>query len=331
MSHARVSPVGFPDGPTHQFDHIETGFAGKRQHLIEVQVGQNSADKTEFHWVILSTNPGESTGIKSSVNVHPMSNLNEIQRASSEQFGRQSRHYAKGHVLENVDDIRAALKHLKLPVRAKVLDVATGAGHTGLFFAGLGHDVTLGDIAQPMLDRALEAAQQRGLTVQTRLHAAEELPYSEGSFDLVTCRVAPHHFSSPAQFVREAARVLKAGGHFLLIDGTVEDNQPEVEAWVHRLEKLRDPSHNRLLTPGTWRRLCADNGLRVIHSEISPFKQPDLTWYFETAGTSPENRKEVLAMIAGASESVRRLMGLTNEDGKIIWWWQRLTLVAQKD
>jgi hypothetical protein len=69
----------------------------------------------------------------------------------------------------------------------------------------------------------------------------------------------------------------------------------------------------------------------VIHSEISPFKQPDLTWYFETAGTSPENRKEVLAMIAGASESVRRLMGLTNEDGKIIWWWQRLTLVAQKD
>jgi len=259
-----------------------------------------------------------------------MSNLNEIQRASSEQFGRQSRHYAKGHVLENVDDIRAALKHIPLPAKAKVLDIATGAGHTGLFFADLGHDVMLADIAQPMLDRALEAAKQRGLKVQTRLHSAEELPYPDKSFDLVTCRVAPHHFSSPAQFVRETARVLKASGQFLLIDGTVEDDQPEVEEWVHRLEKLRDASHNRLLTPGAWRGLCANNGLRVIHSDVSAFKQPDLNWYFETAGTPPENRKQVLDLITNAPESVRRFIGLANEDGKIVWWWQRLTLVAQK-
>src|SRR4051812_21783140 len=151
---------------------------------------------------MLNRNRRQSTGIKSSVKVRAMSNLNQIQRASSEQFGRQSRHYAKGHVLENVDDIRAAVGHMGLPAKAKVLDVATGAGHTGLFFAGLGHDVTLADIAQPMLDRALEAARERGLSVKTRLHAAEELPYPDGSFDLVTCRVAAHHFSSPAQLVR---------------------------------------------------------------------------------------------------------------------------------
>src|SRR3954463_9033210 len=115
---------------------------------------------------MLNRNRRQSTGIKSSVKVRPMSNLNEIQRASSEQFGRQSRHYAKGHVLENVDDIRAAVGYMALPAKAKVLDVATGAGHTGLFFAGLRHDVTLADIAQPMLDRALEAAQKRGLSVK---------------------------------------------------------------------------------------------------------------------------------------------------------------------
>jgi SAM-dependent methyltransferase len=199
-----------------------------------------------------------------------------------------------------------------------------------LFFAGLGHDVTLADIAQPMLDRALEAAQQRGLAVQTRLHPAEELPYPDASIDLVTCRVAPHHFSSPAQFIQETARVLKSGGHFLLIDGTVDDDQPEVEEWMHRLEKLRDPSHNRLLTPRAWRQLCGDSGLQVIHCEITPFKQPDLDWYFEAAATPAENREQVLELIANAPESVRRLTGLTEEDGKIVWWWQRLTLVARK-
>src|SRR5439155_10787507 len=208
VSDARISAVGFADGPAHQFNDIETGFTGKRQHLIKLQVGQNRADETKFHRAMLNRNRRQSTGIKCSGNVRLMSNLNEIQRASSEQFGRQSRHYAKGHVLENVDDIRAALKHIPLPAKAKVLDIATGAGHTGLFFADLGHDVMLADIAQPMLDRALEAAKQRGLKVQTRLHSAEELPYPDKSFDLVTCRVAPHHFSSPAQFVRETARVL---------------------------------------------------------------------------------------------------------------------------
>jgi ubiquinone/menaquinone biosynthesis C-methylase UbiE len=258
-------------------------------------------------------------------------NLDEIQRSSQEQFARQSHRYGSGHVLENVDDIRAALSHLQLPGQAQVLDVATGGGHTGLFFASLGHDVTLSDLAQPMLDRAAQAAAQRGLRVKTRLHPAEEFPYRAASFDLVTCRVAPHHFSSPAAFVRESARVLRPAGWFLLIDGTVEDDQPEAEEWTHQVETLRDPSHHRLLTPRSWRQVCADAGLTVRHLEITPFKQPDLNWYFETADTPPENRRKVLELVARALEPARRLFRVGVEDGKIVWWWQRLTLVASKN
>src|SRR5438552_18402196 len=103
--------------------------------------------------------------------------LNEVQRASQEQFARQSDRYGKGHILENVEDVRAALKHIALPTRACVLDVATGGGHTGLLLAGLGHDVTLSDITQVMLDRASATARERGLIVQTRLHSAESFPY----------------------------------------------------------------------------------------------------------------------------------------------------------
>ena len=93
-----------------------------------------------------------------------------------------------------------------------------------------------------MLERAKEAAASRGFKVQTRQHAAEQFPYPDASFDLVTCRVAAHHFSSPENFIRETARVLKAGGHLLLIDGTVPDDEPEAETWLHAVEKLRDPS-----------------------------------------------------------------------------------------
>jgi ubiquinone/menaquinone biosynthesis C-methylase UbiE len=257
-------------------------------------------------------------------------NLNEVQRASQEQFARQSDRYGKGHILENVDDVRAALAHISLPSRAQVLDVATGGGHTGLFFAGLGHEVTLSDLTQPMLDRASEAARARGLNVQTRLHSAESLPYASESFDLVTCRVAAHHFSSPETFVRETARVLRRGGLFLLIDGTVEDDQHEAEEWSHQVEKLRDPSHHRFVTPRTWQRYCENCGLRVTHSGLTPFKQPDLNWYFDTAATSPENRRKVLELVRTAPESARELFRLGEEDGKTVWWWQRLTLVARK-
>ena len=256
--------------------------------------------------------------------------LNEVQRAAQEQFAKQSSRYGKGHILENVDDLRAGLTHVALPERARVLDVATGGGHTGLLLASLGHDVTLSDIAQAMLDRAGTLARERGLTVKTQLHEAEKFPYPDQSFDLVTCRVAAHHFSSPETFVNESARVLAPGGWLLLIDGTVEDDQHEAEEWMHQVEKLRDPSHHRFVTPRTWQHYCESAGMRMIHSGLTPFKQPDLNWYFDTAATSPDNRRQVLELVRTAPESARRLFRLGDEDGKIVWWWQRLTLVAQR-
>jgi ubiquinone/menaquinone biosynthesis C-methylase UbiE len=256
--------------------------------------------------------------------------LDEVQQAAQEQFARQSHRYGQGHILENVEDVRLALDFIALPATSKVLDVATGAGHTGLFLASRGHKVILADIAQPMLDRAQKTAVERGLVVETQQHAAENFPNANETFDLVTCRVAAHHFSSPEKFISEAARVLKPGGWFLLIDGSVQDDEPEAEAWLHAVEKFRDPSHHRFLTPRAWSKLCNLAKLKVVQCKLAPFKQPDLNWYFETAATSSENREKVLELVANAPESARRLFKLTTELRKIVWWWQRLTLIARK-
>jgi len=256
--------------------------------------------------------------------------LDEIQQAAQEQFAKQSKRYGSGHILADVKDVADALEKIALPARARVLDVATGAGHTGLHLASLGHDVTLADLTAPMLERVREAAEQRGLKVQTRQHPAEEFPYADSSFDLVTCRVAPHHFSSPDLFVKETARVLVPGGWFLVIDGSVPDDSPEAEEWLHQVEKLRDPSHNRLLSPRSWKELCTRHGLAVQFAELTTLKQPDLEWYFETAATSPENRARVRELIEAASPAVTAAYQLETEDGKTIWWWPRLTLIARK-
>ena len=117
--------------------------------------------------------------------------LNEVQRAAQEQFAARSKSYGATHILADVSDVAEALKQIALPEGARVLDVATGAGHTGLHLASLGYEVTLTDLAAPMLERVREAAAARGLTVETRQHAAERLPYEDATFDLVTSRVAP--------------------------------------------------------------------------------------------------------------------------------------------
>ena len=257
--------------------------------------------------------------------------LDSVQQAAQEQFARQSRNYGAGHILADVSDVAAALAGIGLPGRARVLDVACGAGHTGLHLASLGHEVTLADIAAPMIERVREAAAARGLQVETRQHAAEEFPDDDATFDLVTCRIAAHHFSSPESFVRETARVLRPGGWFLLIDGSVPDDEPEADQWLHQIEKLRDPSHHRLLTPRAWTRLCDASGLRVLTAELHPMKQPDLEWYFETAATPPENRAQVRELIATASRRTRDLFRLGEEHGKTIWWWPRLTLAARRE
>ena len=181
-----------------------------------------------------------------------------------------------------------------------------------------------------MLDKAAKTAAERGLTVKTVQHQAEQFPYPDESYDLVTCRVAAHHFSFPEKFIAETARVLRRGGYFLLIDGTVADDQLEAEAWIHSVEKLRDPSHNRFLTPRAWSNLCESHGLAVRSVKVFPFKQPDLNWYFETAATPDPNRIKVLELIAHVRGPPNAFLQVGEEDGKIVWWWQRLTLVAAK-
>jgi ubiquinone/menaquinone biosynthesis C-methylase UbiE len=273
----------------------------------------------------LSRRPAEGIGLK--VTEHK---LDAKQAASAKQFERQSDRYGKSHILADTSDVAAGLAGVAAPVGGAALDVATGGGHTALWLARHGWKVTAGDIAPRMLQNAAKLCAEAGLSVETQRFPAEQMPFAADSFDLVTARVAPHHFSSPAQFIGEVARVLKPGGHFLLIDGSVPDDDPQTAEWLHHVEKLRDPSHVRFLSPKAWEALVCGAGLTVEHSELQPYKQPDLQWYFETAATPLANREQVMMAVGSASRQVKATLRLRNERGKIVWWWPRLTLLATK-
>lgn len=148
----------------------------------------------------------------------------------------------------------------------QVLDIATGAGHTAFLFAPHVRQVWATDITPEMLDQVRQHAPARGVdNLVIELADAEKLPYADGAFDLVTCRIAPHHFDAPEAFVCEAQRVLKPGGRLALVDNIVPDGV--AGDYVNAFEKLRDPSHVRCLSIEAWQMLFVQHNLVVEHAE----------------------------------------------------------------
>jgi ubiquinone/menaquinone biosynthesis C-methylase UbiE len=166
----------------------------------------------------------------------------------------------------------------------QALDVATGAGHTAMTFAPLVARVVASDITEEMLAETRKLAAAKGLAnLATARAEATALPFDDASFDLVTCRLAAHHFPHPAAFVAEVWRVLKPGGAFGLVDNISPDAyvvpKPARETAPAALrgttdaynayEALRDPSHARCLGLGEWLDLMGGQGFeRIAHEHM---------------------------------------------------------------
>ncbi|MFN2139667.1 MAG: class I SAM-dependent methyltransferase [Candidatus Promineifilaceae bacterium] len=178
------------------------------------------------------------------------------------QFGENAAAYAYAKV-ESVDRL---IELVSPQAHWQILDVATGAGQTAVAFAPFVKRVTATDITPQMLEQAEKLREQRSLeNVVLETADAVDLPYPDNSFNLVTCRIAPHHFPDIACFVAESARVLLPAGLLAVVDNIVPPGP--VGDYVNGFEKLRDPSHRRCLSLEKWLEIFAAAGLDVEQQE----------------------------------------------------------------
>jgi ubiquinone/menaquinone biosynthesis C-methylase UbiE len=198
---------------------------------------------------------------------------------AQQKFGAAAADYAASPVHAAGPSLERLLALVDPQTHWRVLDVATGAGHTALTLAPHVDSVVASDITDEMLAEAEKLSAARGATNVTTAHAeAAALPFADATFDLVTCRLAAHHFTDPAGFVAEALRVLKLGGRFALIDNVSPDpmimpGEPAAsidaaEQAYNSYEKLRDPSHARCLSVSEWLALLDRSGFKLASYEL---------------------------------------------------------------
>ncbi len=194
-----------------------------------------------------------------------------------QQFGANAEAYVNSKLHARGASLQRLLALVDPQPDWDVLDIATGAGHTALAFAPLVARVVAADITPEMLVQAQKLALQRKLlNVETDTADAEALPYDNSSFNLVTCRIAPHHFGDIPLFAREAARVLQPGGLLAVVDNVVPPGP--VGDYINAFEKLRDPSHGRCLSIAEWQSVLRGAGFTVEHQETLGKEMPFDFW-----------------------------------------------------
>ena len=156
------------------------------------------------------------------------------------------------------------------------LDVATGGGHTANRLREVGFDVV-----------TLDPAPGMGADVLAR---AEEIPFADGSFDVVACRIAPHHFEDIRAAVAELARVSR---NLVLIEDTLYEDETVEEA-----ERLRDPTHVRSYSEEEWRGLLEGAGLTVEEVRVLEKSRPLDSW-LDRVGCAGEEAERVKELVAG--------------------------------
>lgn len=215
-----------------------------------------------------------------------------------------------------------------------LLDIGTGAGHTAIAFAPAVSRVIAYDLTPQMLEEVERNAAAKGITnLETRQGAAENLPYPDASFELVSCRLTTHHFADLPQALGEMARVLKPGGKLIIMDTTVPED-PDLDREINEIEVLRDPSHVRNYPASEWRSLVEGVGLKITFEENNYYDEGDkmdFGAWVRRIKTSPENVTRLEELFRGASPALTEALQIDlNQPGKIGFALPRITLIAVK-
>lgn len=252
-------------------------------------------------------------------------------------FGRSASAYASSKVHAKGASLGRLVELINLQPSWWVLDIATGGGHTALTLAPHVDRVIASDLTHEMLGVTDRLASGKQITnIETINAAAERLPFPASQFELVTCRIAAHHFPSIQEFVSESRRLLHPGGLLAVVDNIVPGDSrndrgskqgQDTGRYINAFDKLRDPSHVRTLTEEEWVETFYQNGYRIIHRETLE-KQLDFESWARRMDVSDQDMVRLRAMLQQAPAPVKEYFKPSVVDDRLAFNLTELIIVG---
>lgn len=266
------------------------------------------------------------------VNLEAPHNMKSIHNAVKAQFSQHAEYYAQSTAHAKGDTLDVILDFAEPKGTEQVLDIATGTGFTAFAFAPNVANVVATDLTEEMLVKAAELAQEQAIpNIAFSLAAAEALPFADAAYDLVTCRIAPHHFQDVPAFLSEVHRVLRPKGLFCMVD-SVSPESEKLSAWQNRVETLRDDSHVYGYPPSQWNAMIAAAGFVIERSAHTRNAQMSFLWWVRPEKNPPAVVREIREAFAQLSPDEAKehyTVRPANED--FYFSWPMYAVKARRD
>jgi ubiquinone/menaquinone biosynthesis C-methylase UbiE len=211
----------------------------------------------------------------------------------------------------------------------RLLDVACGPGVVTAAIAPTARHVVAFDATEQMLEKARARCARANLSnVEFQRGDAENLPFADGGFDGVVTRLAIHHFARPHVAMAEMFRVLRPGGLAVIVD--VVSSEAAAESNLQNaIERLRDPSHVRMLPASELDACVARGGFQIIEHATWDKNRDFDEWM---GIINDPDRAEPIRVVARALAETGNTagMGLSIKNGQIVFFHRWRLLRARK-
>lgn len=124
----------------------------------------------------------------------PEDNQEKIKETVKDQFARNAEKYVTSETHAKGDDLALMVEWMQPKGDWTVLDIATGGGHVTKHLSPHVAHIFATDLTREMLATAQRHLSRTCENVWYMVADAEELPFLDQTFDVVTCRIAAHHF-----------------------------------------------------------------------------------------------------------------------------------------
>lgn len=255
--------------------------------------------------------------------------MNDIKAIVRQQYGAHAQAYVTSPGHARGSSLSRLIELTQPQPTWLVLDVSTGGGHTALAFAPHVRKVVATDLTPEMLAAAEQLTRERSVgNIEYQLADTEKLPFGNAQFDLITNRIALHHYPDAAMAIHEMARVLKPGGLLALVDNAVPPDR-QTGSYVNAFEKLRDPSHHWCYSVSELERFLCDANLGIVHVEASD-KEMEFEPWADRMGASVETKEKLRVLLSQAPQGAQEFFNSRGEGGQLTFTLKEAIIVARR-